>query len=194
MHEDALVGLGARAAHLFGSFDSVGHYGTPPAGSTEEELQQDLLGAVRLPPASRAQVALLVPLVETRRTARNVAEVGGGLGDVNLSARYDFLYAGQMRYVPGIAARIEELLRVYGPRGVRVLIVDSEVSATRERDARAASERGLPAIAIDAGARLADALGAEYATFAVVFDAQGRARYRGGIDSDKNVLRGAVSS
>ena len=104
MHEDALVSLQARAAHVFGSFDSGGHYSTPPAGSTEQDFEQDAIGALRLPVVDRAQVALLVPLVETRRTARDVAELGGGIGDVNLSARYDFLYAGQMRYVPGIAA------------------------------------------------------------------------------------------
>lgn len=84
--------------------------------------------------------------------------------------------------------RIRELARVYAARRVRVLVVDSEVSASRERDALAAAERGLPAIAIDPGAKLADALDAEYATYTVVLDAAGRARYRGGIDSDKNVL------
>ena len=104
MHEDALVGLQARAAHAFGSFDSNGHYSTPPSGSTEQDFEQDAIGAFRLPVVDRAQVALLVPLVETRRTARGIGELGGGLGDINLSARYDFLYAGQMRYVPGVAA------------------------------------------------------------------------------------------
>ena len=104
MHEDALVGVQARASHVFGSFDSNGHYSTPPAGSSEQDLEQDAIGALRLPLIDRAQIALLVPLIETRRTARGVAELGGGLGDVNLSARYDFLYAGQNRYVPGIAA------------------------------------------------------------------------------------------
>jgi hypothetical protein len=84
--------------------------------------------------------------------------------------------------------RLRELGRDYGPRGVRVLVVDSEVSASVERDALAATERGLPAIALDPGAKLADALEAEYATYTVVFDATGRVRYRGGIDSDKNRL------
>lgn len=106
MHEDALVALQARAAHVYGSFDSGGHYSTPPAGSTEQDFEQDAIGALRLPVVDRAQIALLVPLVETRRTARGVAEFGGGLGDVNFSARYDFLYAGQNRYVPGIAALV----------------------------------------------------------------------------------------
>ncbi|MDB4947038.1 MAG: putative secreted protein [Labilithrix sp.] len=83
-------------------------------------------------------------------------------------------------------ARLREIEHAYGPRGVRLVLVDSEVSGTREGDARAASERGLPAIALDPGAKLADALGAEYATFTVVLDPSGRVRYRGGIDSDKN--------
>lgn len=84
--------------------------------------------------------------------------------------------------------RLRALARDYGERGVRVVLVDSEVSATVERDARAVAERGLPAITIDRGARLADALGAGYATYSAVFDASGRLRYRGGVDSDKNVL------
>jgi len=32
--------------------------------------------------------------------------VGGGIGDVNLSLRYDFLVAGQSHIVPGIAALV----------------------------------------------------------------------------------------
>ncbi len=85
--------------------------------------------------------------------------------------------------------RLRDLVRVYGPRGVTVLLVDSEVSATLAADAQAARERGLPAIALDPGARLADALDAEYATYSVIFDEHGKVRYRGGIDTDKNVLR-----
>jgi hypothetical protein len=106
VHEDALVALQARAAHVYGSFDSGGNYSTPPAGSTEQNFEQAAIGALRMPVVDRAQVALLVPLVETRRSARGVGELGGGLGDVNLSARYDFLYAGQNQYVPGIAALV----------------------------------------------------------------------------------------
>jgi hypothetical protein len=102
MHEDALVGLSARAGHVFGSFDSDGHYSTPPSGTSEQNFEQDVIGALRLPVVDRAQVALLVPLVENRRSVRGSSEFGGGLGDVNVSARYDFLYAGQQRYVPGI--------------------------------------------------------------------------------------------
>lgn len=106
VHEDAIVGLSARAAHVFGSFDSDGHYSTAPAGSSEQNFEQDAIGALRMPVVDRAQMALLVPLVENRRTARRIPEFGGGIGDINLSARYDFLYAGQHRVVPGIGALI----------------------------------------------------------------------------------------
>ena len=85
-------------------------------------------------------------------------------------------------------ARLLDLARTYADRGVKVVLVDSEADATPERDAHEAAARGLPPIVLDPGARLADALGAEYATFAVVFDPMGQVRYRGGIDDDKNVL------
>lgn len=84
--------------------------------------------------------------------------------------------------------RIKELDKTYGPRGVRFLLVDSEVEATLERDTASARERSLPPIAIDPGAKLADALGAQYATYTVVLDEAGHVRYRGGLDSDKNRL------
>ncbi|AKV04202.1 putative secreted protein [Labilithrix luteola] len=84
--------------------------------------------------------------------------------------------------------RIKELDKAYGPKGVRFLLVDSEVEATLERDTESARERSLPPIAIDPGAKLADALGAQYATYSVVLDEGGRVRYRGGLDTDKNRL------
>ena len=104
VHEDALVAVQARASHVYASFDSSGHYATPPGGSSEQDFEEDLIGSLRLPVIERAQLAVLVPLVETHRSARGKGEIGGGVGDINLSGRYDFLYAGQRRWVPGIAA------------------------------------------------------------------------------------------
>lgn len=86
------------------------------------------------------------------------------------------------------AERIRQLSRTYASQGVSFLLVDSEVGATLDRDRNAAQERDLPPIAIDPGARIAEAVGAEYATYTVVLDAKGQVRYRGGIDSDKNRL------
>jgi hypothetical protein len=101
-HELALAGIQARAAGVLGTFDEHGHYVSSPSGTSEVDFEEDAFGAVRV--LRRGQLALLVPLVETRRTARHVAEFGGGLGDINVSARYDFTSAGEHRYVPGLAA------------------------------------------------------------------------------------------
>ncbi len=85
--------------------------------------------------------------------------------------------------------RLFELYGRYHPRGVDFLMVDSETSGSEERDALEARRRGYPFPLIrDPGARLAGALGAQYASYVVVLDAEGRVRYHGGIDSDKSRL------
>ena len=101
LHEDALVGIEARATDGYGSFDPTGTFVSMPSGTSELDLEQDVFGAIRV--LSRGQAALLVPIVETRRTTPSDAELGGGIGDVNASVRYDFVYAAEARYVPGIA-------------------------------------------------------------------------------------------
>jgi hypothetical protein len=102
LHEDALVGADVKAASVLGTYDPNGHfYGSPP-GVTEGDFEEDLFGAVRV--LKRGQVAVLVPFVETQRhNPTDGGGFGGGIGDVNLSARYDFVLAGESRYVPGIA-------------------------------------------------------------------------------------------
>jgi peroxiredoxin len=86
-------------------------------------------------------------------------------------------------------ARLRDLYAQYRPRGVDVLAVDSETSATPERDAAEAAKRGYPfPILIDHGGALARRVGAEYATEAFVVDRSGAIRYHGGIDSDKRAL------
>jgi hypothetical protein len=72
---------------------------------------------------------------------------------------------------------------------VDVLAVDSEAGASRERSAKEAKARAYPfPILADPRGALADALGAEFATYTVVVDATGRVRYRGGLDSDRAYL------
>jgi hypothetical protein len=101
LHESALVGAQVRAGYGFGSFDADGHYATNPDGASELDFEQDLFGALRF--LRHGQAALLVPFVETRRQTRTAgSELGGGLGDVNASARWDFTAAGQYRVLPGI--------------------------------------------------------------------------------------------
>jgi len=101
-HEWALVGIQLRAGDVFGSYEPGGRYVASPSADSEFDLEQDLFGAVRV--LGRGQVALLVPLLETlRATPQDGSHFGGGIGDVNLGARYDFVLAGQSQYVPGIA-------------------------------------------------------------------------------------------
>jgi hypothetical protein len=85
--------------------------------------------------------------------------------------------------------RLVALYEAYHPRGLALLLVDSETSGSPERDDAEARRRAYPfPIVRDPGAKIAAALGAQYATYSVVLDAEGRVRYHGGIDSDKNHL------
>jgi hypothetical protein len=82
--------------------------------------------------------------------------------------------------------RLVELARRYARQGVAFFAVDSEVGSTLQGDALEARKRNYPyPILLDANARLASELGAEYATYSVVLDRRGRVRYRGGVDSDQ---------
>ena len=101
MHEDALVGMQTRAGVATGSFGDAGNFSGTPSGSSEYDFEEDAFGAARV--FDRGQVALLVPFVETARKNPQESELGGGIGDVNLSVRYDFSLAGRSQVVPGIA-------------------------------------------------------------------------------------------
>jgi peroxiredoxin len=86
-------------------------------------------------------------------------------------------------------ARLVALANDYAARGVAFYAVDSEVNATTDTDAREAAARGYPfPILVDDQARVARALGADYATYSVVLDARGDVVYRGGLDSDHTHL------
>ena len=82
-------------------------------------------------------------------------------------------------------ARLLALISRFAGR-VRFVLVDSEVDATPEREIAEARRRGYgEPPRIDRGGRLARALGADSATYAVVLDRAGRVEYAGGIDSDR---------
>ncbi|MBK6460451.1 MAG: transporter [Myxococcales bacterium] len=102
LHEDAAAGLQLRAATVVGSHSASAEYVPAPPGAGEVDLEQSLYGAVRV--LRRGQLGALLPLVQTFRTTPTRSEAGGGLGDINVSARYDFLRARESALVPGIAA------------------------------------------------------------------------------------------
>jgi hypothetical protein len=86
--------------------------------------------------------------------------------------------------------RLKGLYEQFGPRGVQFVMIDSEADASPERDRAEALRRGYPfPILEDRGARLANELRAEYATYSVLLDRSGHVLYRGGIDTDKSHLR-----
>ncbi len=101
VHEDALVGLQLRAQHAFGEFSANGSFRGTPRGAVESGFEQNALASVRV--FRPMQVSLVVPFVETYRRTSTTSEFGGGLGDLNLSARYDVVLAGKYSYVPGVA-------------------------------------------------------------------------------------------
>jgi hypothetical protein len=101
LHEKALAGVEVKGGAVIGSYDTGGAYRSPSSGATEFDFEEDLLGAVRF--LSRGQFALQVPFVETYRHNSAGTGAGGGIGDINASVRYDFLLAGEARYVPGVA-------------------------------------------------------------------------------------------
>jgi hypothetical protein len=101
LHEDALVGVQWRGTGATGSFDAKGRFVSLPKGDAEADFEEDLIASLRV--LSRGQVTLLVPLVETYRRESRITDGGGGLGDVQVSARWDATLAGASLTIPGIA-------------------------------------------------------------------------------------------
>ena len=86
-------------------------------------------------------------------------------------------------------ARLRDLYARYAPRGAAFRAVSSEGSIDVAAESLEVARRHYPfPIVHDAGGALARSLGAEYATYTLVVDTNGRVLYRGGIDSDKRDL------
>jgi hypothetical protein len=102
LHESALLGVQAKMGSVLGSFDPEGRYAASPRHASELDLEQDVFAALRL--VERGQLALLIPFVVTRRETSGQSELGGGIGDVNISLRYDLTLAGASLSIPGVAA------------------------------------------------------------------------------------------
>jgi Putative MetA-pathway of phenol degradation len=144
LHEDFLVGLQLKGASHVGSHDTDATFVPIPAGARELNLEQNLFAAVRV--LERGQVGALIPFIETYRRTSNRSELGGGIGDVNLSARYDFLLARESQYVPGIGVLAGTTL----PTGTAV----EEASNTLATDAT-----GIGAVQANGGLALEQSFG-----------------------------------
>lgn len=100
-HEDAVAGVTVRALVFHGSTSRDGAYVAAPPGTSELGFEQSLVGTFRV--LDHGQLTAIVPLVETYRAVPGLSEAGGGLGDVQLAARYDFVEPGASRTWPGVA-------------------------------------------------------------------------------------------
>ncbi len=119
-------------------------------------------------------------------------------GDVPLTAHAAAKGARETVFVfysdhcPCVSAHIERLRALqarFASDNVRFWFVDSEVGASTARDTDLARARHLPfEMLIDENGKFARAAGAEYASYTLVVDSEGRIRYHGGIDSDKSHL------
>jgi hypothetical protein len=93
------LGLSARMRGVYGGFAPSGAFASTADGDVE--TTQELFGVVQA--AGRAQVAVVLPFVETRRSAPGLVDWGGGVGDVRASGRVEILRGGVWRYVPGLS-------------------------------------------------------------------------------------------
>jgi hypothetical protein len=102
--ESYAVGLQLRARSVTGAFGPGGDYASMSPGSSDRSFEQDLLAAARF--GARLQAAVTIPFVETSRRAGDLAGAGGGLGDLSLSTRWDFVRVGERGAWPGLAALV----------------------------------------------------------------------------------------
>ena len=110
LHEDFAIGFETHATVITGAFVGTNYFSNPP-GSNEVDLEEDLLATARF--LERGQVSLDVPGLATYRADTGISDFGGGLGDINLGARWDFITAAESLHLPGIAV----LLGVTVPTG-----------------------------------------------------------------------------
>jgi len=104
LHERWLAGLELRAQGVLGAYGAEGGFVSVPDGASEQGFTASLLAAARV--TRRLQLAGVVPWQETRRVAPERGEVGGGFGDVNVGARYDFVHEHEYRRWPGVAVLV----------------------------------------------------------------------------------------
>jgi hypothetical protein len=99
--EDAMLATQSHALMATGSLDATGAYLPNPTSTSEVDLEQDLILTLRVVPDG--QLTVVAPLQLTRRVVPGLAEAGGGLGDLAVSFRYEFVPPNTSETLPGIA-------------------------------------------------------------------------------------------
>jgi hypothetical protein len=120
-----------QATAITGSFDQTGRF-VSSGGAGEGDFEQDLVGTLRV--LRDGQVTVVVPMVETFRRAAGISGVisdfGGGLGDLQVSARYDPIVAGASQRIPGIAVLASVILPTGRPLEQATHSLSSDTTGT----------------------------------------------------------------
>lgn len=112
--ENALIGIAARGAGVFGTYDSQRVLSGQPKGAGEADFAETLLVTVR--PWEPLQINVAVPYIETFRSAPGQTDFGSNVGDIAVATRLDFIREDKDPVVPGIAALLSFTL----PTGVPI--------------------------------------------------------------------------
>jgi len=106
LHEDWAVGVQMKARSNPGSYGVDGHY--QASGGVEQVFEQDFAASARI--TDSAQAGIMVPMFQTHRNLSGIDDWGSGVGDLSLTARYDFLLPGQALYWPGVGLLVSTTL------------------------------------------------------------------------------------
>jgi hypothetical protein len=92
---------GGSAAPVSGRWDGTGVWRPNATDYSEAEWRANIAALVALHP--RLQIAGLMPYVMTTKSSAGLSEGAGGLGDSQLSLRYEPVYQGESSFLPEIA-------------------------------------------------------------------------------------------
>lgn len=106
LHEDWALGLQMRARSNPGSYGADGRYQT--SGGAEQVFEQDVAASARI--TQHAQAGIMIPMFQTHRSSSGLDDWGSGIGDLSLTARYDFLLPAQSLYWPGFGLLLSSTL------------------------------------------------------------------------------------
>ena len=99
--ERAAVNLSFRFSDRFGSHGHAGAFSFAPSGTLDTESRAEL--GCLLAPVPRLQLGLVAPVLLNVRGFRDDTSVGGGLGDISFSARFDIVSLSTTSAFPAIA-------------------------------------------------------------------------------------------
>lgn len=128
LHEDWALGLQMRARSNPGSYGVDGHY--QASGGVEQIFEQDIAASARI--TDNAQAGIMIPMIQTHRNASGLDDWGSGIGDLSLTARYDFLLPAQALYWPGVGLLVSSTLPTGTPpdKATHLLAADATGEGT----------------------------------------------------------------